>query len=71
VDLEVLANDDYGLADVDIVATLTSGQGEAVKFRERRLAFARRDDRAGGGWLLRRTLDLTALVVQRLQQGGQ
>ena len=61
VDLEVLASDDYGLAGVDIVATLTSGQGEAVKFREQRLAFDRRDDRAGGGWLLRRTLDFAAL----------
>jgi hypothetical protein len=61
VELEVLANDDYGLTGADIVATLTSGAGEAVKFREQRLAFDRRDRRPGGGWLLRRTLDLTAL----------
>jgi hypothetical protein len=61
VDLEVLASDDYGLAGADIVATLTSGQGEAVKFREQRLAFERREQRPGGGWLLRRTLDLRAL----------
>ncbi len=61
VDLEVLASDDYGLTDADIVATLTSGQGEAVRFREQRLAFERREDRPGGGWLLRRTLDLAAL----------
>ena len=61
VDLEVLASDDYGLTGVDIVATLTSGAGEAVRFREQRLAFERRDDRPGGGWLLRRTLDLATL----------
>jgi len=61
VDLEVLASDDYGLTGAAIVATLTSGQGEAVKFREQRLAFERREDRPGGGWLLRRTLDLVAL----------
>ena len=61
VDLEVLASDDYALTGAAIVATLTSGQGEAVKFREQRLAFDRRDDRPGGGWLLRRTLDLAAL----------
>ena len=61
VDLEVLASDDYGLIGAEIVATLTSGQGEAVRFREQRLAFERRDERPGGGWLLRRTLDLAAL----------
>ena len=61
LDLEVLASDDYALTGADIVATLTSGEGEAVKFREQRLGFERRDDRPGGGWLLRRTLDLTAL----------
>lgn len=59
--LEALANDDYGLADAAIVATLTSGQGEAVKFRELRLPFAQRETRRGGGWRLRHTLDLDAL----------
>jgi len=61
VAVEVLAHDDYGLGDADIVATLTSGQGEGVKFREQRLSFDRRDVRRGGGWRLTRTLDLDAL----------
>ncbi len=61
VALEVLASDDYGLADVAIVATLTAGHGEGIRFREERLAFDRRERRPGGGWLLRRALDLAAL----------
>jgi len=61
VAVEVLVHDDYGLRDADIVATLTSGQGEGVKFREQRLSFDRKEVRRGGGWRLTRALDLRAL----------
>ena len=61
VAIEVLAHDDYGLRDAALVATVTSGQGEGVKFREQYLAFDRRDTRPGGGWRLRRSLELSAL----------
>jgi hypothetical protein len=65
VPLEVVAGDDYGVADATIVATITAGSGEAVKFRERVLDFtsaARQpDDRL---LVLRRTLDLAALQLQ-------
>jgi hypothetical protein len=60
VAIEVLASDDYGIASADIVATVTTGRGEGVRFREERLAFDRRERRPGGGWLLRRALDLAA-----------
>lgn len=33
------ALDDYGLSDASIVATVTKGDGESVKFREERLSF--------------------------------
>lgn len=66
VPLEVLAADDYGLADARIVATLTKGAGEAVKFREQVLEFEVSTPRRGPhpALVLRRTLVPTALAMQ-------
>lgn len=66
VPLEVLAGDDYGVADARIVATLTTGAGEAVKFREQVLEFDTRSSRGGPqpGLILRRTLSPAALAMQ-------
>lgn len=66
IPLEVLAGDDYGIADARIVATLTTGSGEAVKFREQVLEFDTRTARAGAhaGVVLRRTLSPAALAMQ-------
>ncbi|HSD30706.1 MAG TPA: DUF4175 family protein [Gemmatimonadales bacterium] len=62
VPLEVVAGDDYGVADARIVATVTAGSGEAVKFREVTLEFDSRAPQPGGrAVVLRRTLDLAAL----------
>lgn len=66
VPLEVLADDDYGLADARIVATLTTGAGEAVRFREQELDFDTSIPRSGSphALLLRKALNLTALAMQ-------
>jgi hypothetical protein len=65
VSLEVLAADDYGLADARIVATVTTGSGEGVKFRERHLDFdTRTPRRQEHGLLLRTVLDLGLLGLQ-------
>ena len=65
VPLEVLAADDYGLADARIVATVTTGSGEGVKFRERDLDFdTRTPRRQEHGLLLRTALDLGLLGMQ-------
>jgi hypothetical protein len=65
VSLEVLAADDYGLADARIVATVTTGAGEGVKFRERVLDFETRTPRRQEhGLLLRTVLDLGLLGLQ-------
>jgi hypothetical protein len=65
VPLEVVASDDYGVAGAAIVATVTAGSGEAVKFREQVLDFTsivrHPDDRL---LVLRRVLDLGALQMQ-------
>jgi hypothetical protein len=39
VPLNLVLTDDYGIASGDIVATIASGNGEAVKFKEQRLSF--------------------------------
>lgn len=65
VPLEVLAADDYGVADARIVATVTTGSGEGVKFRERILEFETRTPRRREhGWLLRTVLDLGLLGMR-------
>ena len=60
VPVEILASDDHGIATVRLLATITTGSGEDVRFREDTLPFASRESR-GGGLLLRTTLDLAAL----------
>ncbi|HET7249857.1 MAG TPA: hypothetical protein VFI79_08430 [Gemmatimonadales bacterium] len=61
VPVEVLAADDYAVAEAHLVATVTSGAGEAVKFRELTLDFDSIAARpAAHGLLLRRSLDLRA-----------
>lgn len=64
LDVEALARDDHGVDSVAIIATVSKGQGEGVKFREQRLAFTARERRDDRGLLLRRTLDLTALGLE-------
>ncbi|MDH5474719.1 MAG: hypothetical protein OEX22_03405, partial [Cyclobacteriaceae bacterium] len=39
VDFSTLINDDFGLLDARIIATITKGSGESVKFREESLGF--------------------------------
>jgi hypothetical protein len=61
VPVEVLAADDYAVAEAHLVATVTTGAGEAVKFRELTLDFDSVAARpAAHGLLLRRSLDLRA-----------
>ena len=39
VELEAILNDDFGLSDVDILASIAKGSGEAVKFRDQVFRF--------------------------------
>lgn len=41
VDLKAKVTDDYGLKDAYIIATVSKGSGEAIKFREEKLRFSR------------------------------
>lgn len=64
VPVEVLGRDDYGLGAATIVATVTSGSGESVKFREQRLAFASATPRGPAARVWRTALDLQALGLE-------
>jgi hypothetical protein len=59
VPLRVLVGDDYGISQTRLVATLTTGQGEGVKFREQELELGRAARRPDGriGSLFERELD--------------
>jgi hypothetical protein len=39
VSLNMVLTDDYGISSGDIIATIASGNGEAVKFKEQRMSF--------------------------------
>jgi hypothetical protein len=61
IPVRVRAGDDYGITTTEIVATLTSGQGEQVRFREQRLSFTSTSTTPGPGLALSRGLDLRHL----------
>ena len=66
VAVEVRAGDDWGVGPARLVATLTSGEGEAVKFREAVVPLAVAGPRPDlpHGLALRTTLDLAALGLR-------
>ena len=68
VAVEVLARDDHGIADVEIVATVTSGEGESVRFREQRIPLVPARQTGDGperdGTVFRAMLDLAALDLR-------
>lgn len=63
VGLTVALSDDYGIQNTSVSATISSGSGEAVKFKEQQLAFE--NFKAGGvKYNLQKLLDLKALGMQ-------
>ncbi len=60
VPVEILASDDHGIAEVRLLATITTGSGEGVKFREDTIQFVSRRSRSTG-LTLGAELDLAAL----------
>jgi hypothetical protein len=64
VGVEVIANDDYGIVDAHLVATVAKGTGEAVKFREQKIPFEAESPAADGSRRFVKTLDLLALGLE-------
>jgi hypothetical protein len=64
IPLVVHLRDDYGITDASVVATVSSGEGEAVKFREQQLRWEGVFSGGLPAYDLRKTLDLTALGLK-------
>lgn len=63
IPLIVKVQDDYGVSDATIVATVATGRGEAVKFKEQVLSFGKAFMQGQTVYDLRQALDLDALGV--------
>lgn len=57
-------SDDFGIADVAIIATVSKGTGESVKFREERLAFDTPFQKASKSAILQKKIDLRKLRME-------
>ena len=62
--VKVLADDDYGLREIRLVATVAKGTGENVKFREQALDFDTSTQSSSTSWTLETTLDLAAMGME-------
>ncbi len=67
IPLKLSVKDDYGISNAEIIATVASGSGEGVQFKEKKLLF---DERFAGAPLydLQKIIDLPAL---RLHPGDE
>lgn len=63
VGIRLQVSDDYGVAGATIIATVASGSGEAVKFKEQQLAFANNFAARDTSYRLQQTLQLNALQM--------
>lgn len=57
-------SDDFGIADVAIIATVSKGTGESVKFREERLTFDTPFPEASKSAILQKKMDLRKLRME-------
>jgi Domain of unknown function (DUF4175) len=64
IPLVVKLRDDYGIADAAVVATIASGNGEAVKFKEQTIRFGRIFPGDQPYYDLRQVMDLSALGLR-------
>ena len=64
VPLLVKLQDDYGISETAVMATVSSGKGEAVKFREQELRWGSRFTGGQSSYELSKTLDLSALGLK-------
>ncbi|MVN20958.1 DUF4175 family protein [Mucilaginibacter arboris] len=62
--LKTALTDDYGISDAYIYATIASGTGEAVKFKEQKIAFAAAFNGHQTQYQLQKLLDLKQLGMQ-------
>jgi len=61
VDVKAVMSDDYGIHDAYIIATVSKGSGESVKFREEKLLFVVAGELSGTKINVSRSIDLLKL----------
>ncbi len=64
VPLHLTIVDDYGISDAYISATIASGSGEAVKFKEQKIALATNFQSAQLNYSIQQIIDLKKLAMQ-------
>ncbi len=64
IDFETLISDDYGITDAYIIATVSKGEGESVKFREERLQFENTVRKGGKNQKLSKYIDLDEMGME-------
>ncbi len=64
IDVNPLLTDDYGLTDAYIIATVSKGSGESVKFREEKLNFVTPNGIHGKTQQLKRTINLQQMGME-------
>ena len=64
IPLRVMLKDDYGISDAAVMATVSSGKGEAVKFKEQEIRWDRTFPGDRPLYELSRSLDLKALGLK-------
>jgi hypothetical protein len=64
IDLQTTISDDYGLRNANIIATVSKGSGEAIKFREEKLAFDAPKQISGKKIRATKLIDLLKLGLQ-------
>lgn len=64
LEFSTIIEDDYGIADAYIIATVSKGTGESVKFREERLGFETKVEKGGKTLELYKGLNLKSLKME-------
>jgi len=64
IDVKASLNDDYGLRDAQIIATVSKGSGEGIKFREEKIRFSNPQHFSGKQILAETTLNLKNLGLE-------
>lgn len=64
LEFDTTITDDFGIADMYIVATVSKGSGESVKFREEKLDFDTKASKGATKMLLKKRLNLRSLKME-------
>lgn len=64
IPVRVFLKDDYGIADASLVLTVSSGSGEAVRFKQQELKWSEGFDGSGRAYSLSKVLDLGSMGLR-------